>query len=171
MRMSTTCMMLALGLAATQATASDEERPRLNGVWNVAVAIRNCETGELIRSVRAVNLFVHDGSMAETSSNSRRSSSVGTWRHLRDNTYTSMFEFFRYNPDGTFATWARVRRTIEVSEDGTQFVSTGTVEDFDAQNVRVSVGCSTETARARAVDEASRRGGDVHRRGRPCHHR
>ena len=113
--------------AATQATASDEERPRLNGAWNVAVTIKSCETGELIRSVRAVNLYVRDGTMAETSSNSRRSSSLGTWRHLRNNTYTAMFEFFRYNPDGSFATWARVRRTIEVSEDGTQFVSTGRV--------------------------------------------
>jgi hypothetical protein len=146
MRMSAACLMLALGLTATQATASDEERPRLNGAWNVAVAIRNCETGEVIRNVRAVNLFVHDGSLVETSSNSLRSSSVGTWSHRRDRTYTSMFVFFRYNPDGTFATTARVRRTIELSEDGTQFVTRGTVEDFDAQNVRVSVGCSTEAA-------------------------
>ncbi len=138
--------MLALGLAATQATVSAEGPSHLNGLWNVSVTIRNCETGELIRNVRALNLFVHDGSMSETSSNSRRSNSLGTWGHLRDNIYTSMFEFFRYNPDGTFATTARVIRRIELSADGTQFDTTGTVEDFDAQNVRVSVGCSTETA-------------------------
>ena len=146
MRMLPTCMMLALGLAATQATASDRQTPRLNGVWNVSVMVRSCETGELIRSVRALNLFVHDGSMSETSSNSQRSNSVGTWRHLEDNTYASMFEFFRYNPDGTFASTARVIRTIELSHNGTRFRSTGTVEDFNAQNLRVSVGCSTETA-------------------------
>jgi hypothetical protein len=146
MRMLTTCMMLALGLTATQATASAEQPPRLNGLWNVSVTVRNCQTGELIRNVRALNLYVHDGSMSETSSNSRRSNSLGIWRHLRDNTYTSMFEFFRYNPDGTFASTARVIRTIELRHDGTKFRSTGTVEDFNAQNVRVSVGCSTETA-------------------------
>jgi hypothetical protein len=94
MRMLTTWMMLALGLAATQATASDRQTPRLNGVWNVSVMVRSCETGELIRSVRALNLFVHDGSMTETSSNSQRSNSVGSWRHLEDNTYASLFEFF-----------------------------------------------------------------------------
>jgi hypothetical protein len=146
MRMLTTYTMLVLVLAATQATASDKETPRLNGVWNVNVTVTSCETGEVIRNVRALNLFIQDGSMTETSSNSRRSNSVGTWRQRRDNTYRSMFEFFRYNPDGTFATTARVVRTIELSEDGNGFVSTGTVEDFDAQNVRVSVGCSTETA-------------------------
>ena len=146
MRMLRTCMMLALGVAATPAVAAQEGHQRLNGVWNVGVTVRSCETGEVIRRVRAVNLYIRDGSMTETSSNSARSSSVGTWRHLHDNTYTSMFEFFRYNADGSFATTARVLRTIELSEDGTQFVSRGTVEDFNAQNVRVSVGCSTEAA-------------------------
>jgi hypothetical protein len=143
-------MMLALGVAAARTTASADEPSHLNGLWNVNVTVRNCETGETIRTVRALNLFVHDGSMSETSSNSRRSNSLGVWRHFRDNIYTSMFEFFRYNPDGTFATTARVTRRIELSEDGTRFATTGTVEDFDAQNVRVSVGCSTEiAARAR----------------------
>jgi hypothetical protein len=146
MRILPACMMLALGLAPMQATGSAEDPSHLNGLWNVSVTIRNCDTGEVIRNVRALNLFVHDGSMSETSSNSRRSNSLGVWRHLRDNIYTSMFEFFRYNPDGTFATTARVIRRIELNADGTQFVTTGTVEDFDSQNVRVSVGCSTETA-------------------------
>jgi hypothetical protein len=145
MRMLTTYTMLILGLA-TQATASDQETPRLNGVWNVSVTVRSCEAGEVIRNVRAVNLFIQDGSMTETSSNSQRSNSVGTWRHRRDNIYTSMFEFFRYTPDGAFATTARVVRTIELSHDGNRFVSTGIVEDFDAQNTKVSIGCSTETA-------------------------
>jgi hypothetical protein len=146
MRLLTTHMMLLLGLAATPATASDRQTPRLNGLWNVNVTVRSCETGEVIRAVRALNLFIQDGSMTETSSNSQRSNGLGTWRHRHDNTYRSMFQFFRYNPDGTFATTARVVRTIQLSQHGTRFVSTGTVEDFDAQNARVSVGCSTETA-------------------------
>ena len=146
MRILPACMMLALGLAPMQATASAEEPSHLNGLWNVSVTIRNCDTGAVIRNVRALNLFVHDGSMSETSSNSRRSNGLGVWQHLQDNIYTSMFEFFRYNPDGTFATTARVTRRIELNADGTEFVTTGTVEDFDSQNVRVSVGCSTETA-------------------------
>jgi hypothetical protein len=59
---------------------------------------------------------------------------VGTWHHVQVDTYTSTFELFRFNPDGTFASTARVTRTIELSEDGTQFTSAGTVEDFDAQD-------------------------------------
>jgi hypothetical protein len=36
--------MLALVLAAPNATASAEHAPRLQGVWNVSV--RNCDTGQ-----------------------------------------------------------------------------------------------------------------------------
>jgi hypothetical protein len=139
-------MIVGLGLAGTQVFAADEHPAHLKGVWNVSVTVRNCDTGEVIRRIGALNLFVHDGSMTETSTNIMRGPSVGTWRHVEDDTYTSMFEFFRFNPDGTFASTARVIRTIELSEDGTRFTSRGTVEDFNAQNVKVSVGCSTETA-------------------------
>jgi hypothetical protein len=138
--------MVALVLAAPNATASEEHAPRLQGVWNVSVTVRNCDTGQAIRQVHALNLYIHDGSMTETAANFLRTSSVGTWRHVHDDTYTSMFEFFRYNPDGTFASLARVNRTIELNEQGTRFTSTGTVEDFNAQSVRVAIGCSTEIA-------------------------
>lgn len=146
MRMWPICMMLALGSASLDATTPEQQPPLLQGVWHVSVAVRNCETGDTIRTIRALNSFTRDGSMSETAANILRGPSVGTWRHLRANTYTSMFEFFRFNPDGTFASTARVTRTIELSADGTQFTSIGTVEDFDAQDVRVSVGCATEIA-------------------------
>jgi hypothetical protein len=146
MRMVRICMILALGLVGTEAIAADEHAPRLLGVWNVSVAVRNCETGAIIRNLRALNLFVRDGSMSETSTNILRGPSVGEWQHVEGDTYASMFEFFRFNADGTFASTARVIRTIELSKDGTEFTSTGTVEDFNADNVRISVGCSTETA-------------------------
>ena len=146
MRTLPICVIVALGVIATEAAAADEHAPRLNGVWNVSVTVRTCDTGDTVRRVRALNLYVHDGSMTETSSNITRGPSVGTWRHVEDNIYTSMFEFFRFNADGTFASIARVTRTITLSDDGTRFTSTGTVEDFNAQNARVSIGCSTETA-------------------------
>jgi hypothetical protein len=138
--------ILALGLIGAQESAADQPTRHLQGVWHVSVEVRNCETGEIIRTLRALNMFVRDGSMTETAANILRGPSVGTWRRVQHDTYTSMFEFFRFNPDGTFASTARVTRTIELSDDGTQFTSTGTVEDFNAQNVRVSVGCATETA-------------------------
>lgn len=140
------CTILLLGLAATQTMMPAEDRPRIQGVWDVSVTIRDCQSGDVIRTVRAMNLFVHDGSLTETAANILRSPSVGTWMHAQGQTYTSTFRFFRYNPDGTFASTAKVTRTIELSDDASQFTSTGTVEDFDADGVLISTACATEAA-------------------------
>jgi len=142
----TACMMLILGVAPTHAMAWAEEGSGLDGVWRVSVTVRTCDTGDLIRNVRAMNLFIHDGSMTETAASALRSSSVGTWRHLQDRTYEATFRFFRYTPDGGFASTAKVMRTITLSDDGRRFTSQGKVEDFDGGGASISVGCSTETA-------------------------
>lgn len=146
MRKWTILMMLTLGTASLGASAPEQPRPLLPGVWHVTVAVRNCETGDTIREVRALNAFRRDGTVSETASNMLRGPSLGTWRHVRGNTYTSVFEFFRFNPDGSFASTARVSRTIDVAGGGAQFTSLGTVEDFDGHGVRVSVGCAAEVA-------------------------
>src|ERR1039458_3322401 len=94
-RILSTCTMLLLGVAATQAIASTDENHDLEGVWNVNVTIRQCQTGGVIRTVRALNLFMHDGSFTETGANILRSPSVGGWRHDQGKIYTATFWFFR----------------------------------------------------------------------------
>jgi hypothetical protein len=146
----------ALVLAAAQTVVSAQEtadteharkeRARIEGVWTINVTIHDCQTGDVIRSLRALNLFIHDGSLTETAVNVLRTPSVGIWRHLERRTFSSIFTFFRYNPDGTFASRAKVTRAIELSEDSSEFTSTDTVEDFDANNVLISTTCATEAA-------------------------
>jgi hypothetical protein len=140
-----TCLIVMLGLT-TAPELFAENAPEIEGVWDVKVTIRQCGTGNLIRAVRAMNMFIHDGTLTETGANILRSSSRGGWRHLEDRKYTATFRFFRYNPDGTFASIAKVTRTIDLSHDGNTFISTGTVEDFNADNVLLSTSCPTETA-------------------------
>jgi hypothetical protein len=123
-----------------------KETPGIEGVWTVNVTIRDCQRGDVIRTLRALNLFIHDGSLTETAVNVLRTPSVGIWRHVEGQTFSSTFNFFRYNPDGTFASRTKVTRTIELSENGGEFTSTDTVEDFDANNALISTTCATETA-------------------------
>ena len=140
------CATLALALAATQTIVSAEEASGIEGVWKTSVTIRQCQNGLVLRSLRALNLFVHDGSLTETAANVLRSPSVGDWKHVQGHTYSATFWFFRYNPEGSFASTAKVSRTIELFQDGSHFTSTGTVEDFNADNVLISTSCATETA-------------------------
>src|ERR1700756_705886 len=144
-------LLIAVQIIVSAQEPADDEHSRkkvsrIEGVWSSNVTIRDCQKGDVIRSVRALNLFIQDGSFTETAVNVLRTPSVGTWRHIDGRTYASTFTFFRYNPDGTFASRAKVTRTIELSEDGGEFTSTGTVEDFDANNVLISRSCPTETA-------------------------
>jgi hypothetical protein len=141
----TAAQMLVAAQETADAEHSRKEKPGIEGVWITNVSIRDCQTGDVIRTVRALNLFIHDGSSTETAVNVLRTPSVGTWKHLEGQTYASTFTFYRYNPDGTFASRAKVTRTIELSEEGNEFTTTGTVEDFDANNVLISKSCPTET--------------------------
>jgi hypothetical protein len=155
-RILRTPAILALALASTQlivsaqdAVGAEDSRrhvPNIKGVWAVNVTIRDCQRGDVIRSLRALNLFIRDGSFTETAVNVLRTPSVGTWRHVEGQTFSSTFTFFRYKPDGTFASRAKVTRTIELSEDSSEFTTTDTVEDFDANNVLISTTCATEAA-------------------------
>lgn len=159
MRVLRSSVIAAMALATAQMVVSaqetgDPEHPRtpaIEGVWVVNVTVRDCQSGDLIRSLRALNLYIHDGSITETAVNAEtavnvpRTPSVGTWEHLGGRRYASILNFFRYEPDGTFASRAKITRTIELNEDGSEFTSIGIVRDFDANNVLISTGCSSET--------------------------
>ena len=134
-------------LAAALVPAALADDTKIDGAWDVAVTIQTCgPVPMVIRNVHAMNLFISDGSLTEVAANAFRSSSVGQWKHAGDRTYTSTFRFFRYTPQLTVASTAKVTRTITLSHDGNSFTSTGTVEDFDAGNHLISSSCAVETA-------------------------
>lgn len=93
-----------------------------------------------------MKLFPLNGGLTETAVIIMRTPSVGAWTHGHDQVYRATFWFFRYNSDGTFASVAKVTRSIELSEDGQHVTSTGTTEDFDANNVPISKACLVESA-------------------------
>ena len=117
------------------------------GVWDVAVTVVNCQTGALIRNVRSVQMFQPDGALSETSSLGTRGSSIGYWFYEGGQVYGARFFFFRYNPDGSFASMAKAANTYTLSPDGSQLSVTGTVLDYDANNNLLSTGCVTQTAK------------------------
>lgn len=139
--------MILFAAAVAPLAAWAEDSPKIEGVWDVAVAIQSCGPNPVtIRNVQAMNLFMGDGSLTEMAVNIFRTPSMGRWRHAEDRTYTATFRFFRYTGQFTFASTAKVTRTITLSPDGNSFTSTGTVEDFDANNKLISSSCAVETA-------------------------
>lgn len=139
------CTILALGFAASQTILPAQERSRLEGVWSVSVTVTNCQTGALIRTVSSLQTFRRDGSVIETANTASRGMSEGVWGHADDHTVAALYWFYRYKPDGTFASRASVMDKIVLDSDG-KFTSSGVVLDHDAKGNLLTTGCFTHTA-------------------------
>ena len=138
------CTILAIGLAASLQTLQAEQRT-LEGIWDVTVTVTDCDTGALIRTVRSLQAFHPDGSMTEAANTASRGISEGVWRAAGWQVHDASYWFFRYNTDGTFASFAKVSDKIDLGSDG-HFTSKGVVQDFDATGNLISTGCFIHTA-------------------------
>ena len=145
-------MALAIAIVATAAQvmlSADEEhdQPRIVGVWDVSVTIRQCDTGAPLATIHAMNMFIEGGTLTETSNDLFRSSGLGTWRRVSRHGYTAVFEFFAFNPDGSLAGRNKITRGIRLSADANRFVANAVFEVFDVNENVIASGCATETAK------------------------
>ena len=116
------------------------------GVWNVAVTVVDCTTGALIRKVQSVQMYHPDGAFTETTNTGTRGSSIGYWYQEEGQIYGASYFFFRYNPDGSFLSFAKAANAITLSADNSQFTVSATIKDYDANNNLLSTGCVSQTA-------------------------
>ncbi len=137
---------IAIAFTGSQTMLQAQENHGPAGTWNLNVTVVNCQNGAPIRTVNSLQMFSHDGSLAETANTATRGSSVGKWTHVEGNTYTTQFWFYRYNPDGTFKSMAEGLNKVELSGDGTHFNASGIITDYDATGNVISVGCVTHAA-------------------------
>jgi len=138
-------MILVLALMGAQSMSAQSSNS-IEGTWSVAVTVVDCTTGALIRNVRSLQMFGHDGTITETAFTASRGISVGKWSRGTGRNFSDQFWFFRYTPNGTFASLAEGLDAITLSSDGSTFSSTGTVQDFDANGNLISTGCVTHAA-------------------------
>src|SRR5262245_5480365 len=99
--------ILALGLAVLN-IASAQDNAGLEGPWITDVTGHDCQTGAVIRTVRELALFIHDGSFSQAGATvtglpTVRTSGIGAWRHTTGKTYNVTFQFLGLTQAGTFA--------------------------------------------------------------------
>jgi hypothetical protein len=82
--------------------------------------------------------------MIETANTASRGISEGVWGSADEKNVAALY-FYRYNPDGTFASRASVTDKIVLGSDG-HLTSSGVVIDYDANGKLLTTGCFTHTA-------------------------
>ena len=69
----------------------------------------------------------------------------GVWNHEGGRNYSNSFQFFRFNPDGTYAERVIVRKQIDLNP-GSSYTATSYIEFYDTNGNLLRRGCATETA-------------------------
>ena len=126
------------------------EAKGLEGTWLADVTLRNCQTGDAIRSFQGLVTFVRGGQMLETanaSSSALCSPGHGTWSGNYGQGYTSVFMFFRFNPDGTYAGTQKVIGQAQIGSDPDEFTGTSTIEIYNPLGTLVATACVSQTGR------------------------
>jgi len=139
---------ITIGLAPAFSVAAEERDggKKLEGSWNHAGTRIDCVTGQAIGTFVSMFTFSRGGTFWEAGtqiSPSLRSPSHGVWSHDTERLYSTAFQFFRFNADGTLAGRQIVRQAIELSDDGESYAATSTSQFLDVNGNVISTGCAT----------------------------
>ena len=134
---------------------SEEQNVRrgqnIEGVWQVAVTSRNCQTGaQVAPTFRGLFTFHQGGTMLESSvafgqTPASRSPSHGLWKKRpgRGN-YSFTYIHHRYDASGVFIGTRKITGTLDLGTSGDSFTTNSLVEAFNADDILIGTGgCST----------------------------
>ena len=118
---------------------------RLAGTWDAAVTIRNCATGDPIRTFASIGTFDDGGTFIGSTSGLAQASRTpehGVWRHVGRNVYQMRFKTFNFDPAGVAINYSVVTHTVTLNEDATEYYSEGGVQFYPMDGTPVMQGCS-----------------------------
>jgi len=126
---------------------NDEQYAKnIEGSWDHVTTRLNCQTGAVLGTFQAMFTFSQGGTFWEATTNvapSLRSVSHGVWERDSPGVYTTAFQFFRFNADGTPAGRQIVRQHIEVSDDGESYTATATAQVLDVAGNVIANNCAS----------------------------
>lgn len=126
-----------------------ENARKLEGVWNISVTARNCQTGNPIRTFSAMHTYMRGGTMSDWGTGTApnlRTPGMGIWSYQSRGHYTNGFQFFRNNADGTLAGKQISRGQLQLSQDGNSYTSVSTAQVLDVNGNVIQNNCSTAAA-------------------------
>jgi hypothetical protein len=143
-------VLLTFGMALSSAqSVNTNGAGRLEGTWNVRVTIRNCQTGNEIRSFDSLGIFMAGGTTIDSTSGTPQALKTpgqGIWEHVTGDTYRFKFKSFSFDPAGNFTGWTIIRHQANLNHNADAYASAGTAEVYAPNGALIFVGCSTSVA-------------------------
>jgi len=155
-----TASLLAIALAAASSVAAAESLPAhhprlllspanaIVGTWEFQARLFVCANGQTLQQFRAASVFNAGGTMLDTNTAppSTRGPAFGIWTYdPQAGHYVAQMRLYRYNPDGSFAGVAEVRRTLTLSSDGDSATGTFTGRLLGPNEEVLALTCGEET--------------------------
>ncbi len=128
---------------------SESPARKIEGTWRVQVTLRNCQSGEALRTFPALLTFAQGETLTGTTtafSPALRSPDHGTWEQTGGRNFRAVTDAFIFNPAGAWVMTQRITQTIRIGGDPEEFHSDAKVEFFDTSGNLTSTGCATAVA-------------------------
>jgi len=142
-------LVLGFGLTARAQSQNPGSHNGLQGAWRLQLTVRDCNTGQALRTFPAVFTFAKGGTATVITAGqlpSLATTGLGAWRHAQGHNYSAVTDAFVFSPAGVWIQTHRLTRTIEVSIDGDAFTDTVALEIFDTNGNLIVTGCATSVA-------------------------
>ena len=143
--------MLVLESGLKARAQSESQAGRIEGTWRVQLTVRNCQTGEPLRSFPALFTFAKGGTLTLTTAGqppALTTPGLGVWQKTGDHTYSAVSEAFFFSPAGAWIQTHRLTRAIEIGDNADQFTDIVNLEIFDTTKPPnlIATGCATSVA-------------------------
>lgn len=143
------CAALALTvLICNPALPAGADADPVEGVWDFTVTRRDCTSGAVLGTQRALSMFQRGGGFANDNSTAPQTHGAmfGSWKRSAGTAahYTVQMVFMRFNPDGTWAGSQRVQRELVLAADQRQLRGEVVAYSVDTAGAVLQRGCADE---------------------------
>jgi len=139
--------LLAIQAGSGAAAPSAGEADPIEGVWDFTVTRRDCASGAVLGTQRALSAFHRGGAFSNDNSTgpATHGAMLGNWKRVSGPAYVVNMVFMRFNADGTLAGTQKVQRSMTLATDANTIAGTGVARTVDTAGVVTAQGCASET--------------------------
>jgi hypothetical protein len=137
--------MLLIQACGGGAIAQSDDNDPIIGVWDDVVTARNCATGAVLGTFRAIGIAHRGGTFQgdNAAPPTTRGAAFGTWKRESGSDYTGTLVFMRFGPDLTMIGTTKVVAKRTLSADGNSYTGSLVRREYNLDGVQTLEGCGS----------------------------